>query len=266
MCSTCGCGVGEHGATILKPGEFVVSGEFQLENHGHNHEANGHHHHRHAHGEKSIVEVEREILGQNQLLAERNRGYFEAKKITALNLVSSPGSGKTTFLEKTLTDLKDRIEFAVVEGDQQTTNDADRIDALNVPVRQVNTGKGCHLDSEMVYEAYKDLNLADNSILMIENVGNLVCPALFDLGEKHRVVVISTTEGDDKPIKYPDMFEHSQVCIINKIDLLPYVNFKVERAKDYARKVNPALTFFEVSATTGEGMQEWYNWLEENRI
>lgn len=267
MCSTCGCGVGEHGATILKPGEFVASREYHIESHMHHHDSNGHHHHHHDHApnEKSIVEVEREILGQNQLLAERNRGYFEAKNITAINLVSSPGSGKTTFLEKTLSDLKEKFVFAVVEGDQQTTNDADRIDALNIPVRQVNTGKGCHLDSEMVYQAYTDLALEDNSILMIENVGNLVCPALFDLGEKHRVVVISTTEGDDKPIKYPDMFEHSQVCIINKIDLLPYVNFDVARAIDYARKVNPNLIFFEVSATTGEGMDKWYKWLEKNR-
>lgn len=265
MCSTCGCGVGEHGATILKPGEFVTSGEFHLESHG-NHHAGPEHSHDHSHGEKSIVEVEREILGQNQLLAERNRGYFEAKQITAFNLVSSPGSGKTAFLETTLSDLKDKLDFAVVEGDQQTTNDADRIDALNIPVRQVNTGKGCHLDSEMVYEAYRDLDLQDNSVLMIENVGNLVCPALFDLGEKHRVVIISTTEGDDKPIKYPDMFEHSDVCIINKIDLLPYVNFNVEKAMDFARRVNPNLVFFEVSATTGEGMQDWYDWLINNRM
>lgn len=266
MCSTCGCGVGEHGATILKPGEFVNSGEYHLESHGHHHYSAEQHHHGHAHGEKSIIEVEREILGQNQLLAERNRGYFEAKKITAFNLVSSPGSGKTTFLETTLADLKDSIDFAVVEGDQQTTNDADRIDALNIPVRQVNTGKGCHLDSEMVHEAYRELDLKEKSVLMIENVGNLVCPALFDLGEKHRVVIISTTEGDDKPIKYPDIFEHSDVCIINKIDLLPYVNFDIERAKDYARRVNPNLIFFEVSATTGHGMKEWYEWLGKNRI
>jgi len=264
MCSTCGCGVGEHGAKILKPGEFAVTEDIPLGNHsGHHHHQNGHDH---SHGQKSIVAVEREILGQNQLIAERNRGYFEAKKITAFNLVSSPGSGKTTFLETTLADLKDRLDFAVVEGDQQTTNDADRINALNIPVRQINTGKGCHLDSEMVQKAYHELNLKDNSVLMIENVGNLVCPALFDLGEKFRVVIISTTEGDDKPIKYPDMFEHSDVCVINKIDLLPYVNFDVEKAKDYARQVNPELIFFEVSATTGKGMDNWYNWLNQNKF
>lgn len=265
MCSTCGCGVGEHGATILKPGEFTQT-EFHLENNSHSHNHSDGHSHDHVHGgNKSVIEVEREILGQNQLLAERNRGYFEARGITAINFVSSPGSGKTTFLETTLRDLKEELSFAVIEGDQQTTQDADRINALEIPVRQVNTGKGCHLDSEMVHGAYAELNLAENSFLMIENVGNLVCPALFDLGEKHRVVIISTTEGDDKPIKYPDMFEHSQICVINKIDLLPYLNFEVERAKDFARRVNPKLIFFEVSATTGEGMDQWYNWLRNNR-
>ena len=265
MCSTCGCGVGEHGATLLKPGEFVNAGEFQL---GEDHHHHGHDH-SHSHpssANKTILEVEQEILGQNQLLAERNRGFFEARKITAINLVSSPGSGKTTLLETTLEDLKDKIDFSVIEGDQQTMNDADRIDALNIPVVQVNTGKGCHLDSEMVYGAFNKLNLPNNSILMIENVGNLVCPALFDLGENFRVVIISTTEGDDKPIKYPDMFEHSQVCIINKTDLLPYVNFDVEKARDYARRINPNLIFFEVSATTGQGMDKWYQWLKDNKV
>jgi hydrogenase nickel incorporation protein HypB len=264
MCSTCGCGVGEGGATILKPGEFTNTGEFQV--------MDDHHHHNHTHShttttdKKTIIEVEKEILGHNQLLAERNRGFFEAKKITAINLVSSPGSGKTTLLETTLDDLKDKINFSVIEGDQQTMNDADRIDALNIPVVQINTGKGCHLDSEMVYSDFNRLDLQDNSVLMIENVGNLVCPALFDLGEKFRAVIISTTEGDDKPSKYPDMFEHSQVCIINKIDLLPYVKFDVERVKDFARRINPNLIFFEVSATTGEGMDKWYSWLQDNMV
>jgi hydrogenase nickel incorporation protein HypB len=265
MCSTCGCGVGEHGATILRPGEFASAAEFQL--------TEEHHHHALEHAlshaatsEKTIIEVEKEFLGHNQLLAERNRGFFEAKKITALNLVSSPGSGKTTLLETTLDDLKDKIDFSVIEGDQQTMNDADRIDALNIPVVQINTGKGCHLDSEMVYSAFNKLDLLENSVLMIENVGNLVCPALFDLGEKFRVVIISTTEGDDKPSKYPDMFEHSQVCIINKIDLLPYVNFNVEKAKEFASRINPNLIFFEVSATTGEGMDKWYDWLMDNKL
>jgi hydrogenase nickel incorporation protein HypB len=262
MCSTCGCGVGENGATILKPGEFISSGEFHF-NHDHHHAPEPSHT---KTSERTIFEVEQEILGQNQLLAQRNRGYFEAKKITAINLVSSPGSGKTTLLETTLDDLKAKLDFSVIEGDQQTMNDANRINALQVPVVQINTGKGCHLDSEMVYGAFSKLALKDNSLLIIENVGNLVCPALFDLGENFRVVIISTTEGDDKPLKYPDMFEHSQVCLINKIDLLPYVNFDVERAKDYARRINPDLVFFEVSATTREGMDKWYQWLEENKV
>ena len=264
MCSTCGCGVGEHGATILKPGEFVNTSAFQLTSEAHHEHSSQHAHSHSTSSEKTIIEVEKEILGHNQLLAERNRGFFEAKKITAINLVSSPGSGKTTLLETTLDDLKDKVNFSVIEGDQQTTNDADRIDALNIPVVQINTGKGCHLDSEMVYSAVDKLDLQDKSVLMIENVGNLVCPALFDLGEKFRAVIISTTEGDDKPSKYPDMFEHSQVCIINKIDLLPYVNFDVERVKDFARRINPQLIFFEVSATTGEGMDKWYSWLMDN--
>lgn len=264
MCSTCGCGHDENGPTILKPGEFVgaSASQFGVE---HNHDHSHSHDHSHT-SEKTILEVEKAILGQNDLLAQRNRGFFEAKKITALNLVSSPGSGKTSLLETTLDDLKDKIDFYVIEGDQQTMNDADRIDALNIPVVQVNTGKGCHLDSSMVHGAFSKLDLKENSVLMIENVGNLVCPAMFDLGENFRVVIISTTEGDDKPIKYPDMFEHSHVCIINKIDLLPYVNFEVEKAKDYARRINPNLIFFEVSATTGQGMDEWYNWLKKNRV
>lgn len=228
--------------------------------HDHDHD-HGHHHHSH---EKTILEVEQDILSTNDMLAQRNRGYFEAKNILAINLVSSPGSGKTSLLEATLRDLKNEIEFSVIEGDQQTTNDANRIDALKIPVVQINTGKGCHLDSDMVYKAFKKMELKDNSILMIENVGNLVCPALFDLGEQHRVVIISTTEGDDKPIKYPDMFAHSDICIINKIDLLPYVSFDVERAKDYARRINPDLTFFELSATTGEGLTTWYEWLRQH--
>ena len=261
MCSTCGCGQDENGATILRPGEFV-----RADDHDHHHAHHHHHDHSHDHHHKTVVEVEREILGRNQLLAQRNRGYFAAKKITAINLVSSPGSGKTTLLEATLEDLKNKVSFSVIEGDQQTMNDADRIDALDIPVVQVNTGKGCHLDSEMVYGAFNKLDLPERSVLMIENVGNLVCPALFDLGENFRVVIISTTEGDDKPIKYPDMFAHSHVCLINKIDLLPYVNFDVARAMDYARRINPNLVFFTVSATTGEGMDKWYQWLQDNMV
>jgi len=194
-------------------------------------------------------------------MAARNRGYFEAKQILTLNLVSSPGSGKTSLLERTLKDLKKEIDFTVIEGDQQTLQDANRIDALDIPVIQINTGKGCHLESDMVFDAVKELNPKDKSVLMIENVGNLVCPSMFDLGEKYRVVIISTTEGEDKPLKYPDMFHSSDICIINKIDLLPYLQFDLNKMKSYALQVNPKLKFFDISATTGEGMEDWYQWL-----
>jgi hydrogenase nickel incorporation protein HypB len=224
------------------------------------------HHHdhglTHSHGHNHTIEVEKNILQFNDVGAARNRGYFEAKGIYTINLVSSPGSGKTTFLERTLTDMKTQLDFYVIEGDQQTLNDANRIDAIQIPVIQINTGTGCHLESDMVYDAVKKLEVQNNAVLIIENVGNLVCPALFDLGENKRIVVISTTEGDDKPLKYPDMFAGSQVCIINKIDLLPYVNFNVEKAKAYAKMANPNLQFFEVSATKGDGMQHWYEFLK----
>ena len=240
MCATCGCGTSSH----------------------HHHGEEGQHDHSHAAGGKKIIEVEMDILQENNLLAQRNRGFFEGRNILAINLVSSPGSGKTTLLEKTLTDLRGQFNFAVIEGDQQTANDADRINATGTKVTQINTGKGCHLDAHMVLHAVQGMKLSADSILFIENVGNLVCPAMFDLGEKERVVVISVTEGDDKPIKYPDMFHSSTLCIINKIDLLPYVNFDVEKAKAYARKVNPQMEIIELSCTSGEGMQTWYEWLK----
>ncbi len=250
MCATCGCDANE---TLNIHHHHEHSQEL------HEHE----HHHNHSHSHKTVVEVERDILYQNNLLAERNKGFFEAKNIFALNLVSSPGSGKTTLLEKTLTDLKEEITFAVIEGDQQTTNDADRIHATGTKVTQINTGKGCHLDAHMVLHAVQGMKLQNNSVLFIENVGNLVCPAMFDLGEKERVVIISVTEGDDKPLKYPDMFYTSTICIINKTDLLPYVPFDMEKVKANALKVNPRLKIFEVSCTSGNGLQEWYSWLKE---
>ena len=267
MCGTCGCGSETNGPTILKPGEQPHQHSHEHTHDGvhfHSHE-NDTHNHEHSHTHK-VLEIEQDILQNNQVLAARNRGYFEAKNILALNLVSSPGSGKTAILERTLVDLKDEIPFYVIEGDQQTLNDANRIDALNTPVIQINTGKGCHLESDMVYEAVKKLSIKDNAVLMIENVGNLVCPSMFDLGESKRVVIISVTEGEDKPIKYPDMFFTSDVCIINKIDLLPYINISIKKLKDYALQVNPKLQFFEVSATKGDGMEQWYNWLKKNMV
>ncbi|MFM2440212.1 MAG: Hydrogenase isoenzyme nickel incorporation protein HypB [Bacteroidota bacterium] len=248
MCATCGCSA--DGSVTMH-----IPGQENNQDHSHGHD------HSHSHG-KRIVDVEQDILQQNNLLAERNKGYFDAKNILALNLVSSPGSGKTTLLEKTLTDLKGQVEFAVIEGDQQTTNDADRIHATGTKVTQINTGKGCHLDAHMVLHAVQGMKPKNDSVLFIENVGNLVCPAMFDLGEKERVVIISVTEGDDKPLKYPDMFFTSTLCIINKIDLLPYVPFSVEKVKENARKINRNLPIIEVSCTTGAGLQEWYDWLK----
>ncbi|MBK8519065.1 MAG: hydrogenase nickel incorporation protein HypB [Saprospiraceae bacterium] len=238
MCATCGCS-GDH-------------------DHSHGHEKG----HSHDHSSKTIIDIERDILQENNLLAERNRGYLDAKNILCLNLVSSPGSGKTTLLERTLTALKDELDFAVIEGDQQTTNDADRIHATGTKVTQINTGKGCHLDAHMVMHALQGLKPKENSVLFIENVGNLVCPAMFDLGEKERVVIMSVTEGDDKPLKYPDMFHTSTLCIINKTDLLPYVNFSMVKARENALKANYRLNIIELSCTTNDGMESWFNWFK----
>lgn len=232
MCVTCGCGEQAH-----EP---------------------GHHHHSHPHEEGSkVLAVEQDILQQNNLLAERNRGYFDAKNIFALNLMSSPGSGKTTLLEETIRRIQKERSIYVIEGDQQTSNDADRIRTLDVPVIQINTGTGCHLDAHMVLHAVKELSPAEDALLFIENVGNLVCPAMFDLGEAEKVVIVSTTEGDDKPLKYPHIFQEASICIINKIDLSPYLTTKVEIVKANALKVNHHLRIFEVSATQGTGMEEW---------
>ena len=279
MCGTCGCRSPDGHVSIQKPGvdvhEHQHDHEHSHDEHTHHHGEHEHSHHDHNHShthdhshasvKKTVIEVQQDILQHNDLMAARNRGYFEAKDLFVLNLVSSPGSGKTSLLEKTLADLKDQFDFAVIEGDQQTLQDANRIDALKIPVIQINTGKGCHLESDMVYDAVKQLKPKDASILMIENVGNLVCPSMFDLGERKRVVIISTTEGEDKPLKYPDMFLSSDICVINKIDLLPYLNFDLEKLKSYAIQVNPKLKFFEVSATSGEGMETWYQWLRKEQ-
>ena len=262
MCSTCGCNQPNDAVTIQKIGDEKHHEHHHRAHHHHHHHGHDHSHDHHHHETKTLIELEQDILSKNNLMAERNRGFLEAKNILALNLVSSPGSGKTTLLEKTILDLKSELDFYVIEGDQQTSNDANRIHATGAPVVQINTGKGCHLDSEMVHQAIKKLQPSDHSILMIENVGNLVCPSLFDLGEDSRVVIMSVTEGDDKPIKYPDMFHSSQLCIINKIDLLPYVQFDVEKAKSYAMQVNHHLKFIELSATSGEGMDVWLDWLK----
>ncbi|MGL4668867.1 MAG: hydrogenase nickel incorporation protein HypB [Saezia sp.] len=212
--------------------------------------------------QKRMFEIEMNVLDKNNKIAMHNRDHFDAQNILVLNLVSSPGSGKTTLLTETLMRVKDKTPCAVIEGDQQTSNDADRIRATGVPAIQVNTGKGCHLDAQMVHDAAHRLELKDNSILFIENVGNLVCPAGFDLGERAKVAVLSVTEGEDKPLKYPHMFAAAKIMLINKVDLLPYVNFDVKACIANARRVNPKIEAIEVSATTGEGMEQWVEWLQ----
>ncbi|EKT60794.1 hydrogenase nickel incorporation protein HypB [Providencia burhodogranariea] len=212
--------------------------------------------------QKRMLQIEMDVLGKNNHLAEHNREQFNDKNILALNLVSSPGSGKTTLLTETLLRLRDKVNCAVIEGDQQTTHDAQRIRETGVPAIQVNTGKGCHLDAQMIHDAMERLDLDNNSLLFIENVGNLVCPASFDLGERHKVAVLSVTEGEDKPLKYPHMFAAADIMILNKIDLLPYLHFNVEACIAYAKRVNPNIQVIQLSATQGEGMDAWLAWLE----
>jgi hydrogenase nickel incorporation protein HypB len=264
MCGTCGCAESDE-VKIMRPHNKETI-EYSNDNltydyihtHDEKHAHDYHHHHSHS---KEII-LEQDILKKNNLLAERNRGYFDAKNIISINLVSSPGSGKTTLLEKTISGLKDELPVFVIEGDQQTMNDAERIKNTGAPVVQINPGSGCHLDSSMVNLAVKKLEPKENSILFIENVGNLVCPSMFDLGENFRIVVISVTEGDDKPAKYPNMFESSDLCIINKTDLLPYVDFNVKKAKKYAMQTNQNIEFIELSAKTEDGLKDWINWLK----
>lgn len=276
MCDTCGCGHDEftvHGPSknhehVQGDDQHGHSDEHTHEHdhdhnhrHPHNHDNAHRHPHNHCHGHKKVIDLNMEILSQNNLLALQNSGFFAAHNVLCLNLVSSPGSGKTTILEKTIQALIPSRQIFVIEGDQQTTRDAERIESAGAPAVQVNTGTGCHLDANMVHEALKKLEIASGSVLFIENVGNLVCPAMFDLGEQKRVVVISVTEGDDKPIKYPYMFQSSDLCIINKTDLLPYLDFDMEKATTYARQLNPKLEVIALSAKTGEGMQEWFDWI-----
>ena len=262
MCDTCGCGDGSNPIKISRPGEPEQHGHDHPHDHDHPHRHGHHHDHDHSHDPGTrLIRLEEDILGKNKLLASRNSGYFEAKGVVALNLMSSPGSGKTTLLEQTIKALDGKRPVSVIEGDQQTLNDAERIHKTGAPVVQVNTGNGCHLDADMVRQALDQLEHQEGSLLFIENVGNLVCPSLFELGEKKRVVIISVTEGDDKPLKYPTMFEHADTCIINKTDLLPYVEFDVEQAKQHALSVNPNLYIMELSALRGEGMDKWIRWL-----
>lgn len=212
--------------------------------------------------QKRLLKVEQDVLGKNNQIAAHNRFLFQQQHILALNLVSSPGSGKTTLLTTTLNALKNDRTCYVIEGDQQTENDADRIRATGVAAIQVNTGKGCHLDAQMINDALFKLEPKQDSLLFIENVGNLVCPSEFDLGEKAKVVILSVTEGEDKPLKYPHMFSASKLMILNKVDLLPYLNFDVEKCIAYAKQVNPQIDVIQLSATTGEGLKAWLDWLQ----
>jgi hydrogenase nickel incorporation protein HypB len=207
-----------------------------------------------------MVQIEQDILVKNNTYARANRQYLAEHGVFALNLVSSPGSGKTTLLCKSIAMLN-QLRVTVIEGDQQTSLDADRIRATGAQAIQINTGKGCHLDAHMVGHAMQQLTRIDGSLLMIENVGNLVCPAAFDLGEAHKVVILSVTEGEDKPIKYPDMFRAASVMLINKIDLLPHLSYDVDAAIAYARRVNPQILVIKLSATSGAGMDEWLDFL-----
>ncbi|MQX35502.1 hydrogenase nickel incorporation protein HypB [Roseospira navarrensis] len=273
MCGVCGCG------------QATVEGTPASGQAPHHHHHHDHHHHHHSHGARGtagplgavhapgldparIVRIEQDILGENDRLAARNRAWFADRAMRTLNLVSAPGSGKTTLLVRTLTALMARADappVAVIEGDQQTDLDAQRIRATGAPAVQINTGKGCHLDAGMVARAVADLDPARGTVLFIENVGNLVCPAAFDLGEAARVLVISVTEGEDKPLKYPDMVHAADLMLLNKIDLLPHVAFDVDRCVDLARRVKPGLPVLPVSATTGEGLDAWLDWILDHR-
>lgn len=211
-----------------------------------------------------MVELETRLLAKNDKRAAHNRGWFEGREILAINLVSSPGAGKTTLLERTIRDLKDEVPIFVIEGDQATANDGERIRAAGAAAVQVNTGTGCHLEADMVAQGLEELKPPAGAMVLIENVGNLVCPALFDLGEHAKVIVLSVTEGEDKPLKYPHMFLAADLMIINKTDLLPYVDFGLDTAIANARAVNPAITAIALSARTGDGMDLWYGWLRSH--
>jgi hydrogenase nickel incorporation protein HypB len=276
MCATCGCG-DDAAAVITVPREH---GEQEHPEHGyHEHDhAHGHDHaHEHGPGHEhgpaqdhvhlpatETVTLEQKVLAKNDELAQHNREWLRQRDILALNMTSSPGAGKTTLLERTIRELAG-VPIAVIEGDQETLLDAERIKATGCPVVQINTGAGCHLDAQMLHHALDTLDPAPGTLLFVENVGNLVCPALFDLGERDKVVVISVTEGTDKPLKYPHMFAAAGLVLVNKIDLLPYIDFDLEKCCEYAHSVNPGVQILPLSVTTGAGIDQWYRWLVEQR-
>ncbi|MDD5114219.1 MAG: hydrogenase nickel incorporation protein HypB [Methylobacter sp.] len=245
MCGICGCGSPEQ----KQSHKFVFKRE--------------HHHHHDELDTGRLIQLEQDLLSKNNTYAAQNRDYFKQHNIFVLNLVSSPGAGKTTLLVETIKALNGQFPIAVIEGDQQTEHDADRIRATGTPALQINTGRACHLEALGIGQALIELDVKDNSLLAIENVGNLVCPSSFDLGEAHKVVVLSVTEGDDKPLKYPDMFHAADVMLINKTDLLPYVDFDVERCIGYAKRVNPEIKIICLSSTKGDNFSAWTDWLAE---
>ena len=279
MCALCGC---SHEETGRLSETVTQMDDHEAHYHDHDHMSGHGHHPTHATGtihaygsgaaglhvpglsQQRLIQIERNILSKNAEYAAANRMRFATAGVFALNFMSSPGSGKTTLLERTIRDLRDRYPVAVIEGDQQTSNDAERIRATGAPAVQVNTGKGCHLDAHMIAHALDALPLARGGLLFIENVGNLVCPAAFDLGEAHKVVVISVTEGEDKPIKYPDMFAAADLVLINKADLIPHLEFDLAQTIAYARRVNPRMELCVVSARSGEGMPGFYAWIDKH--
>ena len=299
MCLTCGCSTGETHVEGDKTANSHRHADGTTHSHGHQHthDGPGHDHsptdgtthahdpghdHEHDHGhshlhygtgaagnavpgmtQSRLVQIERDILAKNDAIAKRNRERLTQRGILALNLVSSPGSGKTTLLVRTIKALAGWLPVAVIEGDQQTSVDADRIRTTGTAAIQINTGKGCHLDGAMIETALERLAPEVDSVLMIENVGNLVCPAGFDLGEAHKVVVLSVTEGEDKPLKYPEMFAAASLMLLNKIDLLPHLDFDVAACLANARRVNPAITIIEISANSGLGMDRWLDWIAQ---
>ena len=275
MCAVCGCG---DSALVGHDHEHSRDHEHSHEHghshdHEHSHSHDGHHHalidygaglaglHVAGMSQARTIRIERDILAKNAAYAAENRARLQRLGTLALNIVSSPGSGKTTLLVRAITGLSKRWPIAVIEGDQQTSHDADRIRATGVQAMQINTGKGCHLDAHMVGHAMDHLELPPDGLLFIENVGNLVCPAAFDLGEAHKIVVLSTTEGEDKPLKYPDMFAASDLMLLNKSDLLPHLDFDVQACMAAARRVNPRMEILLVSARTGEGMAGFTAWI-----
>ena len=276
MCGTCGCSDPANAVTMTDPADGkaevlrhgAMGGHDHHHAHDHDHDHGHHHDHDHDHDlphvhgpNGEVISLEQAVLAKNDQVAMRNRGWFEGRGVLALNLVSSPGAGKTTLLERTIRELSGRVEIAVIEGDQMTTNDAERIRAAGARAIQINTGAGCHLEADMVARAVETLDPPAGSILMIENVGNLVCPAMFDLGERMKVAVISTTEGEDKPLKYPHMFRAAEVVLLNKMDLAPHVDFDQARCVENIGSVNPAAKVIPLSARSGEGMGEWIDFV-----